>query len=214
MTVYLAPHHDDLLLSLPSRLCAGTAGDLGIVVFSEEDDAMRAVCNRLHAALGLDIVEMGFVEARRRGVSMRGCLRHERRLADVAQDPLVDDVLGALDALLDGNGATAVLAPLLPIHIDHAIVRVAAERLAGTDPAVRLDYYQDQPYAALWPRTLARETARMVPGGSGRQAPPGMLERLLDGLRTVVEQRDLDRIAQALRQEPCEPLWTGRAGHV
>jgi hypothetical protein len=201
LTALLAPHHDDLLLSLPRQLLDPAPGERHLVVcFSDEDPALERVCAGLHAELGLPVHTLGLPEARRRGEGLRAILRPRRLLDDVSADPLLGDLARALGDLLRRLDADEAWAPLLPVHLDHALVRAAAERLA----ALPLAYYEDQPYAALFDDRVQRERAGLVPHHRGPAADAGRVERLLRPLEAFLSTRDLERLLQ--RQSP-EVVW-------
>src|SRR5580704_9742632 len=96
MRVYLAPHHDDILLSLPSWLLCASEPSCIVVVFSEENDEMARTCGALHRELGIDVHELGFQEARRRGLSLRACFGTARTATQIQRESA-----DCFDVLLD-----------------------------------------------------------------------------------------------------------------
>ncbi len=209
MKVYLAPHHDDLLLSIPGHLRADPeAGESAVVVvFSRESEAMEHICSTLHERLGFSVHTLGLTEARLRGVSLRGCFRVRRAASQVLDDPLLQSLEQRLGEVLSALGASRVLAPLLSVHLDHALTRVAAERRVGDDSLV---YYEDQPYGALWPRAAASAKMGLERVASGVRDDAEELASLFDSLLPLVPRRDLERIRLHL-QEHGEGLWTRTA---
>jgi hypothetical protein len=157
MNALLAPHHDDVLLSLHgiaglgSPLCDQA---LVVVCFSEESDALAATCHALHASFGLTVIELGLLEARRRGESLRSCLKADRELASIAAHPLLPRLVQRLGECLGQHRIATVWAPLTPVHVDHALTRIAAEQLA-----LPIRYYEDQPYAATYAAAVRRASA-------------------------------------------------------
>lgn len=212
MWIHLAPHHDDILLSVPRRILDRRgAGDLVVVVFSEEDAALESACAKLHRELGLAVETMGLLEAGRRGVSTRDLLRTAPRKLDAADEALVEEIEGGLRALLARFAPERLLSPLLGIHVDHELTRRAAARCA---PPGTLLHYEDVPYGCTWPRSLATAKAGLERHDA---APPvaradaaGKLLGHLDGL---IPERHLRRALELLDPEgspEAEPLWRSR----
>ena len=168
MWIHLAPHHDDILLSVPRRILDRRgAGDLVVVVFSEEDAALESACTKLHSELGLAVETLGLLEARRRGVSTRDHLRTAPRELDAVDEALVEEIEAGLRALLARFAPERLLSPLLGIHLDHELTRRAATRCA---PPGTLLHYEDVPYGSTWPRSLATARAGLERHAA---APPG-----------------------------------------
>jgi hypothetical protein len=94
------------------------------------------------------------------------------------------------------------------VHLDHAIARLAAERLTG----VRVYYYEDQPYALLFGGRVGAERARLEAGP--RRAAAGLddVGRLLRPLAPFLSSRDLERLLEHHRTTTApEPLWQRRS---
>lgn len=221
LRVYLAPHHDDILLSLPARLLAerNRSDRRIVVVFSDESPEMGTICARLHAELGIEVDTMGFREAIHRGVSVRACLRPARMLRDIyGESAHLDGIIENFTRLFARVRPTELVVPLLSVHIDHALLRAAAERLTCSGSQWRILYYEDQPYAALWPQLCAREVAlfRRLED-SNESVPVKEVESLLQKTRALVQGRDLARILryhEPLMLNGVEPLWSDdRHGH-
>jgi hypothetical protein len=209
MRLMLAPHHDDVLLSIPELLLAakGSGDSLVVVVFSDEDPALEQVCAELHRKLGLPTVCLGFPEARKRGLRNRQILRSRRAPGATGDDPLLIDVCERLRNLCTGE--TTVLAPLTAVHIDHALVRDAARRIAS-EWAVELIFYADEPYVSIWHTAgeLARRELQVVPVAA-EAAASTQIRSLLAPLTRFVGERDLDRlqVARERRSGVAAPLW-------
>jgi LmbE family N-acetylglucosaminyl deacetylase len=128
----------------------------------------------------------------------------------------MDGIMENLDRIFARVRPTEVVAPLLPIHIDHALLRAAAERLTTRCSSWHLLYYEDQPYSALWPRSLAREVAPLIKLEESYGAvPEEAVESLFQKLQALVQQRDLERILK--HRKSCMPygvesLWSARPG--
>jgi hypothetical protein len=192
MRLFLAPHHDDVLLSLSGLLLdgRGSAGEDHVaVVFSRETRELEDVCTREHRGLGLGLHLLGFEEALRRGVTLRDCLRPTRTLERGGDDDLADSIRARLSPLVSRLEPSAVYSPLLPVHLDHALVRVAAEGLGAP-----LAYYEDQPYACLYPDALKRETAGLLRQEAESRASVEEATALLCNLRGALPEQHLKRI--------------------
>lgn len=208
MRLFLAPHHDDVLLSLPGYLLTnkGRGKDHVVVVFSQESQELEETCARLHSTLGLGLHFLGFEEAIKRGVSLRDCLRPARRLQQVSSDAIVKLVQARLRDQVNFLQPSTIYCPMLSVHIDHALVRVAAEGLQET----KLIYYEDQPYASLHPHVLARERAGMVRVAGVCRAQYLEVENLFHELKGVVPTQHLNRILvyyKAFARQPSHTLW-------
>jgi LmbE family N-acetylglucosaminyl deacetylase len=114
-------------------------------------DEDRAACDRLGAYL----IHLPFADAIYRidPITRQPLYASEEAIfGDVRDRPIIDPIAQALQARLDRTGAHAQL--FVPLtaghHVDHQIVRAAAERLN-----VALTYYEDYPYA--------EDTARLAP---------------------------------------------------
>lgn len=203
---FISPHCDDVLLSLPGFLSNSTQELHVIVCFSHESAQLEAACNSLHAALGVATHPLGFTEARKRGVPMRMCLRPGRACSEVQDDPVTHSLRRAIEAKLSSVGALAAWAPLMPVHIDHAIARVATEAVSGLE----LGYYEDYPYTRLFRTAAARLTASFrravhIEAQVGFESP----EQLLTTLRPYLSKGDLAGLRDA---ERAETLWEARHG--
>jgi hypothetical protein len=209
MRLFLAPHHDDLLLSLSGYLL--DVSDHGAnhvaVVFSRESEELEETCSRLHSALGFQLHLLGFEEASKRGVPLRTCLRPARTHEEVQADTLVDSIQASLRPLLSRLEPSVIYSPLLSIHIDHALVRVAADSLGEVAPT----YYEDQPYSSLHPYVLARERARLICSEEVARASMREVAALLEELKGIVPYQHLNRILFHHKshkgQHPAYLLW-------
>lgn len=210
MRVFLAPHHDDLLLSLPVWLC-GRPHDRPlhlIVVFSDENEILEALCNRIHARLEVHVHPLGMAEAARRGLGARALLRRWRR-ADELDSAQLRQTREALAPMLERLAPAELVAPASLVHVDHALTRLAAEAAVAAGTAARIGYYADQPYARLWPDTvaLAEPLAEPPPGITARREK---VRGLLSELVPFISERDVLRLLAAYGPEPeyrGERLW-------
>ena len=178
--LYLSPHLDDAALSCGGQIAEATRQGRRVLVVTlfaaDEPEAPPSdLARALHAAFGLD---HGIVAARRaedeaamrelgcdseRWTETEGIYRLDPQSGAPlyptlealfgspvpADDPLVETLHRRL---ADLPPAARVVAPLgVGGHVDHAIVRRAAERQFGPAP---LCYYEDYPYVqrplALW----------------------------------------------------------------
>jgi hypothetical protein len=218
MRLFLAPHHDDALLSLAGHLLAnkssGNSGNSHVaVVFSRESRQLEETCTRLHSTLGLSLHFLGFEEAIRRGVSLRNCLRTSRTVQQVSSDAIVKAVQARLREHIYLLQPSMIYCPLLPVHIDHALVRAAADGLQET----KLIYYEDQPYASLHPRVLARERFGMIGVEGICRAQDIDVETLLHELKGIVPPQHLNRILLYYRTSGLRPshiLWRREGRNV
>lgn len=184
----LAPHHDDVLLSLPALLL-GRGGELEIVVcFSEESDQLSEICEALHRQVGVSVRVLGLTEAVRRGVSLRRCLRPLRQPHELEHEPLLDELTERLGAL--GSDRRPVVAPLLAVHLDHALTRAAAERACPDGVA----YYEDQPYTMMHEELHARACAALRAQQVADGASPSAVSALLAELRELVGAKQIARL--------------------
>jgi hypothetical protein len=190
MRAYIAAHHDDVLLSLPRTLSLRRSrGDVVIVVFSEETSRMTEICQALHGELNIGVRQLGFTEAIRRGVSLRECLRTSR-IAPI-EDGCLESIKEKLAAELDTIQPSEIVVSLLPVHVDHALTRTAAEGARSSD----LLYYEDQPYAAFAPVTLARAVRGMRRcSGELPAASSAPFETWYGRLEPLASRSDLQRI--------------------
>lgn len=212
--LYLSPHLDDAALSCGGQIAEATRQGRHVLVVTlfaadEPDTPPSDLVTTLHAAFGLD---GGVVAARRaedeaamrelgcrseRWEETEGIYRIDPRTGGAVY-PTLESLFGApspRDAplieklsqrLADQPPARRVLAPLgVGGHVDHAIVRAAAEQCF--DPA-SLAYYEDYPYVerplALW-RVL-----RWRRGWKGRIEPFGAmaLEAKLEAIASYDSQ--------------------------
>jgi hypothetical protein len=216
MRLYLAPHYDDPLLSIPSILASDTHDMCAAVavVFSDESDALERDCRALYASLGVEVWPLGFQEAVRRGCSARDCLRPGRTAAGPGSAAAVKAVTERLMHTLDREPCRAceLWAPLLPVHLDHAIVREAAEKLATEREGTAIVYYADQPYALLCPRALDRECASLVRAVElERLGDPAAASMLLAGATKYISSRDAQRLFMWRRTAAhAEPVFRSR----
>ena len=107
-----------------------------------------------------------------------------------------------------------LVSPLTDVHVDHALVRTAAERHATTHDTELL-YYADEPYSALWPAASARAREGLQAVEVGRGPVASMVIRsLLAPLAAFVGERDLGRLhaARELRNGRAAPLWRAAPG--
>jgi hypothetical protein len=205
--LFLAPHHDDLLLSMPARIWhAAAEGSIHVaVIFSIEDDVLQATCRRLHRQFGVTVHELGLAEARQRGLSARQCFNGRRDFRDLPEQQ-VAPVAAAVLRTAENLAAREIVSPVTCVHIDHALTRAAAVAVAATQ-GVGLAFYADQPYASLWPRSVQMSGRREPAGGV---APRGPVRDILDALEGFVTKTDIRRILAGYgEQGPCsvEPLW-------
>ena len=207
MRVILCPHYDDGLLSLPDLLLVATQPPRLVVIFSEEDPALAAVCEAQYRRLGLPSQCLGLPEARRRGVEVRQILRSRRAVEDCSQDPLVEQVAVRLADLVPASAE--ILVPLCGVHLDHVLVRLAAERLCSQMVWPSLTFYLDEPYATVWPAAGERARQGLDPLGAEPAAACQAVESLLAPLAPFVGQRDLARLARgrAARNGAAPSLW-------
>jgi hypothetical protein len=198
MRLFLAPHHDDVLLSLPGLLLDNrdaARADHVAVIFSRETPELEKVCTREHRGLGLELHFLNFEEALRRGVTLRDCLRPMRTLEEIRGDDLADSIRVRLGQLVSLLKPSAVYSPLLPVHLDHALVRIAAEGLEAP-----LVYYEDQPYACFYPSSLKRELVGLLHQQAESRARAEEAMALLYKLSGAVPARHLKRIIDAQRK--------------
>jgi LmbE family N-acetylglucosaminyl deacetylase len=206
----LAPHHDDILLSLAGELLSlrNREDHQVVVVFSIENPHLERICTRLHDQIGVQVHRLGFEEALRRGATVRDCFRTARSWSEVRSDPFLHSLQARLKSLLERLEPSVVCSPLLPIHLDHALVRAAAERVVGQD----LLYYEDQPYASLYTEVLAEECAGLRPVEAVARVSLPDLECLLGELAEVVPKRHLERIYRHSTNSGAVCLWRQRLG--
>ena len=216
MMLLLAPHHDDVLLSLPARLLAarrqGESSGLQVaIVFSEEDEALERLCDRLHAGLGVRVSKLRLLEARRRGERLREILYTRRDMTTIHSDPLVAIIAERVAAVANVTRSRDLITPFIAAHRDHALVRAAAERLSHS-AGYPLFYYADQPYALLWPDHAPDADTRLelLPEGDEPTVAISLqeVEQLLTPLAPCIGPRTLQRILTRYRQSlRAEPLW-------
>lgn len=205
MRLFLAPHHDDVLLSLAGYLLANKSSveKHVVVVFSDENRELEGTCSRLHRTLGLGLHFLGFEEALKRGVSLRDCFRTTRTHQQFKKHALVELIQARLRGIVSLLQPSIIYSPMLPIHIDHALVRAAADGLHETT----LLYYEDQPYACLYPRVLAQVSSGMRCLEELCCARQMAIETLFQELRGVVPTKHLNRILAHYKtsapQPPC-----------
>jgi hypothetical protein len=208
MEVILAPHHDDAILSLGGYLASpARTPRTVVVVFSEEDPALADACARAHAAVGAAVVTLGFVEAERRGVPVRERFRATRAAAAVRTDPLARAVRDRMRKVLQSHAEAVFFAPLLTVHLDHAIVRAAIDDVREEG---RLLYYEDLPYAALFPRLVEREALSMDAVALPASEPPPAVQGLLESLRGLVPGRHVWKVSTALDRAVALRCWRPR----
>jgi hypothetical protein len=208
MEVILAPHHDDAILSLGGYLASpAPTPRTVVVVFSEEDPALAAACTRAHAAVGAAVVTLGFVEAERRGIPVRERFRATRSAAAVWADPLARAVRAQMRGMLQSYAEAVFFAPLLTVHLDHAVVRAAIDDVRGE---TRLLLYEDMPYAALFPRLVEREARGMDAVTLPASKPPPAVQSLQEALRGLVPQRHLWKVSGALERAETLRCWRPR----
>lgn len=180
--IYLSPHLDDAALSCGGRIYQSTSrGDTVLVVtlMAGEPDAtsQSAFVRYLHEEWGLTGPE---ATAARRAEDVAACTRlgaahdHWSFLDAIYRlDPQTGAPLYTSDADIFGNvaavesdlistlasrmanlpPAATVFAPLtVGRHVDHQLVRQAAERVWGE----QLVYYEDYPYVQRTPEALSR----------------------------------------------------------
>ena len=167
--VYLAPHLDDAVLSCGGQICRRTsAGErvLAVTIFAGDETTPSVFARRMHAWFGIwrgvgmkrrleDRAAVGSLGAvhehwpeqealyRRDPATRRPLYASYRALVgplQPADDSLIDRLARRLAGAVNTN---AVFAPLaVGGHVDHRLVRAAAER-AWPDG---LRYYEDFPY--------------------------------------------------------------------
>lgn len=169
---------------------------------------MAAVCNALHNELDVRVIALGFTEAVRRGVSLRNCLRSGRELAEVHGDPLLDELTNELRALAVDD--TCVLAPLLPVHLDHALTRAAAERATPANVA----YYEDRPYVTLHSDLRDRLCAGLYPRCASSVSDASAMSRILERLSSFIGSRQLARMRAAYTDGYLERIWFREPQHA
>ena len=209
MRVFLAPHHDDLLLSLPVWLCAGQPRETlhVAIVFSDESDALAAICNRLHSDLNICAYPLGLAEAGRRGLAGRALLRRWRGAGEV-DDAQLRQTHEVLTPLLARLAPAELVAPASLVHIDHALTRLTAELALAEGAVQRITYYADQPYARLWPDAI--DLAEPLPEARRIAAPREAIHRLLSALVPFISEMDVQRLLAAYGPGPncqSESLW-------
>ena len=209
MRLLLSPHHDDVLLSLPAWLCHwATDSDVHVaVVFSDEDDRLQEVCRALHLRLGVTVHELELAEARRRGVTARDCLRRWRTTRDLHPED-VERVTRRIAALAGSLPFRHIVAPGTLVHLDHALTRVAAERVAAAGKNLTLAFHADQPYGSAWPQALQLDGARIV--REHHTVPRWRIVEILDALVGFVSRTDVRRILAQYGDGDdvgVEPLW-------
>jgi hypothetical protein len=179
-------------------------------VFSTENDELERICHDLHWSFSVPVTCLALVEAVARGVSHRDCFRPNRKAHDVRFEFPADfaGVVSLLEKLFDETTPTRVFVPLMPVHVDHALVRAAAEHLAASY-GVDIVYYEDQPYAALSPTALQRETSGLAMAGSAPEemATARNVREICDRLKPFIQDRDARRIL-SYRQAFGERFWT------
>ena len=201
MTLYVSPHHDDVVLSLALMLLRpDDEPPTVVVVFSEEDERLAAACNAIHRELNVGVECLGLMEASRRGVSVRECFRPNRNIDDLDPED-IGRAAAALSVAVTRLRATRLIAPLLPMHVDHAITRTAAEKVASSAGLPTL-FYEDQPYASLFPSAVHAESrGRRIVSGASPAVRPDRIAGIFERLRPFVSGRDLARILRHL--DPC-----------
>lgn len=177
------------------------------IIFSVESAELETMCRDLHRKLGVTTHELGLLEARRRGVSFRECVRSSRAASEINPAD-VERVCQSLGPLLKEQTVTELIAPASMVHIDHAITRMAAERLFDSGNVARIGFQADQPYVALWPDSLDLRALRVSPetGAASRDE----VAVLLETLALHVGRRDVARILSSYGQAPqcqIEPVY-------
>lgn len=195
--VYLSPHLDDVVLSCGGQLhrfvglgqrvlvvtiMAGApdgpptplARELHRIWGFADDEAVAARRDEDLAAcaeIGVEALHLDFDDAvyrRRAGSDLP--LYPDAGTLFSAPDPQDDGLVEALARrLADLPSAPRLVAPFgIGRHVDHQIVRRAAERFAAQDSARHLELYEDYPYCRKWwsrQRALGfprRHTQRLV----------------------------------------------------
>lgn len=239
--VYLSPHLDDAALSCGGQIAARTRAGQRVVVVTvfaadEPAEAPSDLVRGLHEAFA---VTRGVVAARRaEDEAACACLRCEGvRWAEsegiyrvqpptgAAIYPTIEALFGAVSPLDDAltarlaermgelPPAAEVFAPLgVGGHVDHLVVRAAAQRAFGG----RLEYYEDYPYVQ---RPLAlRRAIGWGQGWRSRVAAFGA-EDLEDKIRSIAcygsqvkplfgnHARFRRRVEAHCRQRGGERLW-------
>ena len=166
--LYLSPHLDDAALSCGGRIFDQSASGRRVVILTfftaNPAGELSDLARDLHQRWNLDAESV--MTARRREdeaacAVLGASWRHDDRLDALyrgGQDPryptlealfgpLAEDDAPLLEILSESLGrvrAERVLAPLaVGNHVDHQLIRRAAERAFGE----RLEYYEDYPYA-------------------------------------------------------------------
>ena len=199
---------------MPARLLAATGRNdrVAAVVFSEESAHLTRVCTHAHRELGVQIHELGFLEATRRDVPVRECLRADRGADSHSGTELFDRALDAVAALCAAQQPSEVVVPLLRVHLDHAITRQIGEQVVASSGGggARVSYYEDQPYACTYARAKARAAEGLVQvRGEAGHGSRSAVRSLLDPLRGLVSDLQIDRVLAlyAPGKTPPEPRW-------
>lgn len=177
----------------------------------EED---RAACDRLNAYL----IHLRFADAIYRidPITQRHRYASEEAIFGDVRDPLiVDEVAEALRSRIARASPARLFVPLTAgHHVDHLIVRAAAERLGG-----ELIYYEDYPYA--------EDAAKLAHVWGNDEWAPELIALSDEALRAKIEAfrqhrsqistfyRDDEEVAQRIRAyaeaigqgQPVERFW-------
>jgi LmbE family N-acetylglucosaminyl deacetylase len=174
--IYLSPHLDDVALSCGGRIfdasqsgrstliATVTAGDAPVTVssFAQQQHRQWALAENPVAVrraedaaacrlLGVDWLHWGEYDCIYRRDPVTGAPFY------VGDDEIFDnvaagdtDIIAQLVVNISALPACETLFVPLAIgnHVDHQITRAAAEQFCAAQPAVRLAYYEDYPYAA------------------------------------------------------------------
>lgn len=243
--IYLSPHFDDAIYSCGGTIYGQVrAGDeaLVITVFGAgaSDMPLSPLAQRLHAqwgvgvdavshraaedrraaqVVGAKIEQWDFLDALYRGndsgfnYSAYEQLFGERHPLD---NSLVEQIGARLLDFAHRNSDAVYLAPLgVGSHVDHFIVREAAEKLLEHN--IQLQFYEDQPYTGFSPEQLAKT---LFPRADGWWEPvevPISMKRKVEAISCYASQgtnithnrRGIDSYARLLagRRGAAERTW-------
>lgn len=169
-SLYVSPHHDDVLLSCGARLLAESSRGLRILVVTVfgEDARPWPEVGALSAA-GIRHLSLGLPDARRRSdyYSSFQALVEGRRADD---DGWVKQLAQALADIGHRSKASEVYAPLgVGSHIDHRLSHEASLRALQSGDGRNVFLYEERPEA------FVRGAVRVRLGQVGARLPPAAI---------------------------------------
>jgi len=221
MKFFLAPHHDDILLSFPAlicSLCESQANDEDaihvLVLYSKESSKIESLCRKIHSAYNISVHELGLEESLLRGETLRSCIRRQRTLKDL-DEAQVKLAFNICREYLKDFPITELVVPGTLVHIDHALANAAARLLYKNRQIDDISFYADQPYASLWPDAMKTESFIKRPSSGNSSLT--VINDFLRQLIPLVSANDVHRIIKSYGHQTrasAEPTWHFGSGNA